>query len=208
MKTHHILILCVAWALAGCTAALQDECRIHGEMADHSRDGKKIYLVPLTRPDSVGVDSTVIVDGKFEFATRKRMMAIVRVELLSRFGLEDLLVVTEPGDLSVRIGEVSSGAGTPQNDSLQQWKDYTRRHNQRLRAYLDIMDKAYRAGDTLALNEARNIADSLRRGYRHYSRQLAERVGEGLLRDFLQERFPTSYKRKHPDGTVEEIPLD
>lgn len=36
---------------------------------------------------------------------------------LHRHGKETLLVVTEPGEIHAVIGEVSTGMGTPQNDS-------------------------------------------------------------------------------------------
>lgn len=192
----------------GCKPDTDNLCRIHGEMADHSRDGKKIYLVPMYRPDSVGVDSTVITDGKFEFTTDKHLMAIVRVEMRSRYGMQDLLVVTEAGDVSVRIDSVSSSSGTPQNDSLQQWKNHTESLNQRMRLYRNSWKDAQTAGDTVSANAIQTTMESLRRSYRRYSRNMAEGLKEGVLHDFLKQQFPTSYKRKMPDGTIKEIQID
>lgn len=209
MKTlSYLWILLFLAFIIGCRPSAETECRIHGEMGDHSRDGKKVYLVPLIRPDSVGVDSAEIKDGKFEFMTRKNMMAIIRVELRSRYGLEDLLVVTEPGDVTVRIDSVSIGKGTLQNDSLQHWKEYTQMHQRRLRPWLMKSRDARKANDTVTVKAMKTLIDSLQREYRHYSRALAERIGEGPLRDFLKERFPTSYKKNMPDGSVQEIKRD
>lgn len=209
MKTlSYLWILLFLVFIIGCRPIVETECRIHGEMGDHSRDGKKIYLVPLIRPDSVGVDSTEIKDGKFEFMTRKNMMAIIRVELRSRYGLEDLLVVTEPGDVTVKIDSVSIGKGTPRNDSLQHWKEYTQMHNRRLMSWHMKSRDARKVDDTVMAKAMKTLIDSLQREYRHYSRALAERIEEGPLRDFLKEQFPTSYKRKMPDGSVQEIEWD
>ncbi len=176
--------------LAGCHPAGSGECRIHGTMADHSRDGKKIYLVPLKRSDSIGVDSAVITDGRFEFTTRKHMMAILRVELRRRYGTEELLVVTEPGDVNVRIGSTSSAAGTPQNDSLQRWKEHTQRYTMQLQPYRKRLKDARRAGDTVAVAALRKKTDSLQQTYRQYSRRMAQGLEPGVLQDFLKERFP------------------
>lgn len=203
-----LLLFIVSFGNCGHGKKYNDECRIHGEMGDHSRDGKKIYLVPMIRPDSVGVDSTEIKDGKFEFTTRKRMMGIVRVELCSRYGLQDLLVVTEPGDIVIKIDSISNAGGTPQNDLLQQWKEYTQMHTQRLRPYLTKSRSAGDAGDTTMVKTVKAQLDSLQREYRQYSRALAERIEEGPLRDFLKTRFPTSYKKKMSDGSIEEIKID
>ena len=176
--------------LASCQSDKGGECRIYGEMADHSRDGKMVYLVPLIRPDSVGVDSTVITDGKFEFRTRECRMSIVRVELLSRYGLQDLLVVTEPGDVWVKIDSVSSSGGTPQNEVLQQWKEYTQDYGRAFYACRQKRNAAFRAGDTTAANGVQVEVDSLQRVYRNKSRALIEGLAEGALRDFLAGKFP------------------
>lgn len=208
MKNLVYLLTLPVFFMAACTQDTKKECHIYGQMQDHSHDGKKIYLVPMFKPDSVGVDSTVIENGRFEFATAKNMMAIVRVELRSRYGLEDLLVVTEPGDVIVTVGRVSRGGGTLQNDSLQKWKEMTFKHRKLLSPYLKRMNDARKSGDSLALKSVKVRIDSLSRIYRHYSQRMAEGVGSGSLREFLNARFPRSYKRKMPDGSVKEIKMD
>ncbi len=192
--------------LSGC--APDTECRIHGEMGNHERDGKKIFLLPLIKSDSIDVDSTVIEDGKFEFVSHQNMMGIIRMDYHFRYGTEELLVVVEPGDVNVRIDTISWGGGTPMNDSLQQWKEYTMAHLKRIMPYRQQKRLAGKQGDTLTAKSAKARMDSLQREYRHYSRELAERLDEGVLKDFLKEKFPTSYKKKHPDGTIEEIMID
>lgn len=169
-------------SLNGCKSREESVCHIYGEMADHSRDGKKVYLVPFIRPDSVGVDSTVIVDGKFEFVTRKYMLAIVRIELLSRYGIQDLLVVTEPGDVQVWMDSISRGGGTPQNEVLQQWKEDTQAYG---RAVYACRQQQAIPRDSMLVK-----LDSLWQVYRASSRALADKLEEGPLRDFLEARFP------------------
>lgn len=194
----HLGILFATVLITGCRPGRGEECRIHGVMEDHLRDGRKIYLVPLERPDSVGVDSTEIRDGRFEFKTRKKMLAIVRVELMSRYGTQELLVVTEPGDVNARIGSTSSVGGTPQNDVLQQWKERTQRHAEQVAACRTRGRNAIQAGDNLTAEAVKAEADSLLHAYKEYTRSLAEGLEEGVLRDFLEKRFPAQSTEQQP----------
>ena len=184
------LFIALSTLLAACKSTSDGECRISGQMADHTRDGKWVYFVPFIRLDSVGVDSTKITDGKFSFITRKNMMGILRVELKSRWGVQDLLVVTEPGEVKVTLDSISSAGGTPQNDLLQQWKEYTQTYGQAIFACRKQSRMAQQAGDTAEVSHLRVRMDSLLNAYRHYSWNLAEQVKLGPLYDFLKGRFP------------------
>ena len=116
------------------TAALLCSCNnsgyhIRGTVTDPSLEGAIVFLVPVTEPvhlpEKDNLDSTFIKNGRFEFKGTKERMVDVRIEKLKRMNVQNLLVVTEPGEISVVLGPRSSSSGTPQNDSLQVWKDIT-----------------------------------------------------------------------------------
>ena len=87
-------------------------------------DGAQIFLVPADGPQtSQTVDSVYIRDGKFYFEGTKEQMAILRLEMKQRLNYQELLVVTEPGDIYVYYSKNGRTAGTPQNEHLQQWKE-------------------------------------------------------------------------------------
>lgn len=184
--------------LAGCGKSQQTGkegmCRIHGTIPEQYND-KRIFLVPLTGPQTAEyVDSIEVKDGKFEFATDTLMMAKILVDYHYRMGVQPLLVVTEPGDVQVVIGETSSATGTPQNDSLEQWKLVTESHNSQL-AQLSRENKSEQA-------------DSVHLVYKLYTRQLAKNLEGTVLGDFLGSLYPLTYKRKYPDGRVVTINAD
>lgn len=184
-------------------------CRIHGIVRGPQYEGKKMYLVPLTGArDAAHVDSTRIKDGKFEFTKDTAMMATVIMDYHYRFGLQTLLVVTEPGDVRVVIDSVSSAGGTPQNDRLQQWKVRTEQHRVQTGLMRRAASEAFARGDSAAGNSYRQRADSVHLAYKQFTRQLARQLGQGVLHDFLHPLFPTTYQRKLPDGSVVEMDAD
>ena len=116
------------------TAALLCSCNnggyhIRGTVTDPALEGAIVFLVPVTEPvhlpEKDNLDSTFIKNGHFEFKGTKERLVDVRIEKFKRMGVQNLLVVTEHGEIEVVIGAKSSGCGTPQNDSLQVWKDIT-----------------------------------------------------------------------------------
>ena len=87
-------------------------------------EGLNVYLVPQPYPKAEQVDSTVIRDGRFEFevdAAEVRMCDIT-ISRKSPVPFQRLLVMIEPGEVEVEIGEVSMGGGTQLNDELAEWK--------------------------------------------------------------------------------------
>lgn len=146
------------------TAALLCSCNnggyhIRGTVTDPALDGARVFLVPVTEPvhlpEKDNLDSTFIRNGRFEFKGTEERLVDVRIEKFKRMGVQNLLVVTEPGEIEVVIGARSSGRGTPQNDSLQVWKDIT---ENRLKlgftpqTYMDrTRDMAHAVGDESTL---------------------------------------------------------
>ena len=124
----HILITSLLTAALLCSCN-KDGYHIRGTVTDPSLEGAIVFLVPVMEPvhlpEKENLDSTFIKNGRFEFSGTLERMVDVRVEKLKRMGVQNLLVVTEPGEIEVALGKRSSSCGTPQNDSLQVWKDIT-----------------------------------------------------------------------------------
>jgi len=174
-----------ALLLAACTP--KGEYRIHGYTAESSLNGVQIFLVPLHDESPQMVDSVFIKDNRFEFKghgkLRQEWMAELRLDKYHRFGYENLLVVTEPGDIFITIGKESSAYGTPQNDSLQVWKKLTMEVN--------------KATSSLRRRGMTAEADSVRAAYSQRSRQLWSNLGpETTLGAFLQQRFPSKQEKE------------
>jgi len=200
-----ILFCCLVLAL-GCLAGCQNKatkCRIHGTIPA-KYNNVRIFLVPLKDQSKEAVDSVVIRDGKFEFETEKYVVADIRLDYHHRLGIQNLLVVTEPGDIVVHIDSVSSSKGTPQNDSLQMWKDLTIKHNKEYSSLMSTARKAMAAGDSTSGLTIKTLADSIHHVYVRRSVKLGENLKKGPLHDFLLELYPRTYKQKMPDGTVVE----
>lgn len=197
MCMKHIYTAALAFALAvtcmlttaSCSDSQSNECRIHGTMESSQWDGKRIFLVPMFGPqDAAHVDSVVIKDKKFEFTVDTTEMKIIRVDYHFRDGVQDLLVVSEPGDVNVIIGANSISGGTPQNDSLQVWKDNVMKFN---REYNDLRMKARQMkSDDILMTEGKEI----QKKHRAYNEQMAERMTPGVFKDFLMKMYPKKSK--------------
>lgn len=173
--------------MAGCQKADKGgECRIHGTMQSSRWDGKRIFLVPMFGPqDAAHVDSVVIENGKFEFTADTTEMKVIRVDYHYREGAQELLVVSEPGDVKVSIGGNSQSSGTPQNDSLQVWKDHLLKFHV---AYQQLRQQAKAEGsEQILMTKGKEIQQQLH----DYNRAFAQRQPEGEFKQFLQKMYPT-----------------
>ena len=186
IKMRNLLIISLlalgSLALTGCSkTASESICTIHGTVPDPSKEGKKIFLIPMFgKQDAEHVDSTVIKDGKFLFRSDSAEMKIIRLDYHYRDNVQELLVVTEPGELRVTIGPDSRCSGTPQNDSLQVWKDNIIHRN---KAY-NLLRLQYdrQPSDSAAARMKKMQADYKSFNHAFYSRQPA-----GILKDFLKK---------------------
>ena len=188
--------------LVGCNPKDQEECHIHGVMPNNQYDTRWIFLVPLNNANNTTVDSVQIENSMFDFVTNKNQMAIIRVDFRYRYGLQDLLVVTEPGNVKVKIGAKSEGRGTPQNDSLNIWKNVTEMHN---KEYGRMMHNLSLIKDTTIAKSLKTDADNFHLKYKRFTRRLADNMKDGALHDFLKNLYPTSYKKRSPDGKITTI---
>ena len=209
-----ILFACVitlmTLALGGCKSEkriVNGKCHIMGTI-NPKFNGKKIFLVPMTRPATIEtVDSMVVADGKFEFTADTCDLRVIRVDYHFRIGVQDLLVVTEPGDLVVNIDSISSCKGTPQNDSLQAWKERTERFNMECQPFMIDGRNAEKKGDITTAEAMKAKLESMRRDYRRASNALGESMKGTSLGDFLLKQCPKKCTQKMPDGSIEEVPF-
>lgn len=163
-----------AFLLSSCG---RDQYRIHGRVASNDLEGVQVFLVPLGHEEPENVDSVVIRNHEFFFKGKEHWMCEIRLDRYNRDKGQNLLVVTEPGDIYVTIGPNSSGGGTPQNDSIQVWKDLTMETN-----------KMYSSMVNAGMKEQ---ADSLRAVYKERTRQMALSLGEdSILGTFLLSLYP------------------
>lgn len=187
----------------GCKSEqMQGKCVING-IANANLNGKKIFLVPMTGPqDAEHVDSTIVKDGEFHFEKDSTELAVIRMDYHFRSGTEELLVVTEPGNVKAAVDSISDCSGTTQNDSLSKWKNITEKYN---RSFGMLRYKArisQSKGDSAAFNELQNEANSVHKQYKEITRQIGNNLKSGVLHDFLLSLFPTSYKKRMPDGSI------
>ena len=186
-----------------CQQSNDGKCHIEGTVNGEQYEGKRIFLVPNSGPATMEtVDSMEIKDGKFHFEPDSVQMYKILLDYHYRMGLQPLLVVGEPGTINVTIDSISHATGTPQNDSLEQWKIQTEIHNRQLGMMRKNMAELNKRGDSLQAKYIQQRADSFHLVYKNYTRQLAKNMEGLVLGDFLKELFPLTYKRKLPDGRI------
>ena len=211
-----ILLCFVAVAAATMFFSCQQndgKCHIEGTVNGEQYEGKRIFVVPMNGPTTAEyVDSMEIKDGKFSFTkdfTKDTMqMYKILLDYHYRFGLQPLLVVGEPGTIRVSIDTVSHAVGTPQNDSLEQWKVRTEIHNRQMMLMRKNIADLRLKGDTVQAKYIQQRADSFHLVYKNYTRQMARNLDGQVLGDFLKTLYPLTYKRKMPDGSVKTFNLD
>lgn len=187
LKISFFLIALSSWAvMVGCKPAASTVCHISGQMESNRWDGQYIYLVPMFGvQDAAHVDSAEIKDGKFEITVDTVEMKVIRVDYHFRDGAQELLVVSEPGNVNVTIGANSTSSGTPQNDSLQVWKDKLLEYN---KAYSKLRMQARMEGsDNLLLTKGKEI----QKAQREFNIAFAKRQPEGVFKNFLTKMYPS-----------------
>jgi len=205
MKKILLCFMAMAGAimLFSCQQANDGKCHIIGSVNGEQYEGKRIFLVPFSGPATAEtVDSMEITNGKFHFEPDSVQMYKILLDYHYRIGLQPLIVVGEPGNITVTIDSVSHATGTPQNDSLEQWKVQTEIHNRQYGLMRKNVADLTKRGDTLQANYIKQRADSFHLVYKNYTRQMAKNLEGSVLGDFLKDMFPLTYKRQMPDGRV------
>lgn len=211
MKIRKCILVAITAFISGCAPTPKETdglCHIHGTVNERF-EGKKIFLVPVDGPATMEtVDSVVITNGKFAFQSEPGEMKSIRIDFRYRTGVEDLLLVMEPGDVEVIIDTISSGKGTPMNDTLQLWKERTMLYYGRLNPLHQKRQEAVKSGDKATAEAIKTEMEGLGKTYKKESRALADRLKEGPLYKFLDSRFPRSYQKKLPDGTITTVEVE
>ncbi len=205
MKKILLCFMAMAGAIMffSCQQANDGKCHIIGSVNGEEYEGKRIFLVPFSGPATAEtVDSMEITNGKFHFEPDSVQMYKILLDYHYRMGLQPLIVVGEPGNITVTIDSVSHATGTPQNDSLEQWKVQTEIHNRQYGLMRKNVADLTKRGDTLQANYIKQRADSFHLVYKNYTRQMAKNLEGSVLGDFLKDMFPLTYKRQMPDGRV------
>lgn len=196
MKRFSVLFLLVA--LLGFVACDKrgEKFVIKGTTSQDRLNGELVFLVPFGGPqveDSIGVDSVVVKDNKFEFTGRGEYMARITMHKSVRYGTQDLLVVTEGGGvIDVVLDSVSHGGGTPQNEALEQWKNLKITHDRIAGPQIVRLFQMRRAGDSI---NAKPLSDSLKLFNQQYEEQvygITKVLGKGTVCDFLTSRYGAS----------------
>ncbi|MBQ7420237.1 MAG: DUF4369 domain-containing protein [Prevotella sp.] len=201
------MVAIAAIVTVGCKKS--EVCRIHGTIVGEQYEGKRIFLVPFTGPATAEtVDSMEIKDGKFEFAPDSMQMYKILLDYHYRFATQPLIVIAEPGDIQVTIDTISSAVGTPQNDSLQTWKELTESHGSQARALNLLIAAKKQHNDTIEAAQLKEQMKTMRIAYNRRSRELAAHMEGTILGDFLKGMFPETYQRQLPDGTVVTMNFD
>ena len=189
------------------------KCYIEGTVNGEQYEGKRIFVVPINGPKTAEyVDSMEIKDGKFhftkDFSKDTMQMYQILLDYHYRMGLQTLLIVGEPGRIKVTIDSISSARGTPQNDSLQAWKEATEKYRHDYDTYNRTVSMLRERGMMEQADKMEQEGREYHLAYKRYSRQLAENLKEGVLHDFLKGLFPLTYKRKMPDGSIKTFNAD
>jgi hypothetical protein len=120
MKALYFFLWILLILLAGCGKS-SSEYMIEGRLPSSAYDGEWIYLAPAGNLPG-RIDSARIINCVFIFKGKIEELKIVRMRPVLRLKFQELLVVTEPGKICVKIDSIGVVSGTPQNDALQTWK--------------------------------------------------------------------------------------
>jgi len=199
----YVMALVATAATYSCQSAGDGKCHIEGTVIGEQYEGKRVFLVPFSGPATAEtVDSMEITEGKFHFSPDSMQMYKIILDYHFRIGVQPLIIVGEPGTITVSIDTISHATGTPQNDSLEQWKIQTEIHNRQLGMMYKNISNLNKIGDSLQANHIKQRADSFHLVYKNYTRQMAKNMEGTVLGNFLKERFPLTYKKKLPDGRI------
>ena len=197
------MVMATVTMFYSCQQTNDGKFHVEGVVNGEQYEGKRIFIVPLYgKKTAEYVDSMEITDGKFHFTKDTMQMYTILLDYHYRLGIQPLLVVGEPGTIKVIIDSVSHAVGTPQNDSLEQWKVRTEMHNRELAKMKKVIANLKQAGDSVQANYIKQRADSFHLVYKNYTRRMAKNLEGSTLGDFMKDLYPLTYKRKYSDGRI------
>ncbi|MBS2098297.1 DUF4369 domain-containing protein [Carboxylicivirga linearis] len=181
MNWRWILILLVA-PLTFCSTNKTNYV-IKGSLHSEAYNGEFIYLVPFNNPTVERVDSVMVYDGTFTFKGKvdQPEVYIVRTRPKLRLQLQELLIVKEPGDITIKFGPDSSASGTNSNDSLQKWKEFKTGIDNSHKQFL----KQYKS-DFISKETLTNKLDSLHKTALDYNHSFIKENSNNVAGQFVQ----------------------
>lgn len=185
--------------MVGCTS--KDECRIHGTVKDSSLNGGKVYVLAYDEHESEGLDSAVIENGMFEIKTEENVVAVLRVDDAHKHRHCDVIMVEEPGDITVEIDSAVTVKGTPGNDVLNKWKEMSRKHNNKMTA-MKLFDNGGSTEGSKNGAATRDKVESIMIEYYKQIYEMAKKCEDGPVKKFLMSKVPDTYYTHESDSIV------
>jgi len=168
---------------------------IKGSVPGSGFNGEYVYMIPMDNFASAKVDSTIIKDSSFVFSgvADSAEIYILRAQKpLSRFELQDILVVKEAGNIRAKFEERSSITGTALNDSLQRWKE-NKEHADDL--YFELSNKITKA-DSLEKIPLTIKADSLKKANIDFHFNFARNNRDNIVGKLVKRIMGTSFTQE------------
>ncbi len=191
MKKIFMLVsaLAVLTVFPGCNGDKQktgselapDEFVIEGTLPAERYENAILFLVPMRGPEPKPIDSVFVAkDGSFRFRGNVEQVAVLRLDWHVRYGIQELLVVTEPGYTRVKLDTISTCLeGTPQNMLFEEWKE----HQQNYMAAMARVGKM--RGDHLPEDIWQPIQDSAAITHGEYIYNLLKENGSNTATRFI-----------------------
>lgn len=146
MKGTSLFTVIVAALSLFCSCEKDNSFVIDGTVyGGRNFEDQTIYLTPLSAACVHDcADSATIHDGHFRFEgiADQDGVYVIRLRPMMKLFIGEPFVIKEPGHIRVKLNQVSTVCGTPQNDSLQAWCNFKAQNDSLL---TDIKKKIKRA---------------------------------------------------------------
>jgi len=185
MNKFLLLFVFALFGFVSCHKNSHHKFVITGTLPSPNYDGEWLYLVPAEGPHPRKVDSVQIMNSQFKFEGDKEQMSIVRTRLLLRFKVQELLVITEPGNIKIVLDSVSSAKGTPQNEVLQHWKENFEQYRHTGYNLNRELQKSSKAGSIQDSIRYASMLDSLNLQNQHFNYECLVEQGNNTFGDFI-----------------------
>lgn len=198
-RLEYFWLLCL-FLLAGCKEHSHDYT-ITGTLPSEQYDGEWMYLTPMENARG-RIDSVKISNASFTFTGSGEEMRVLRLRPILRLKIQELLVVTEPGQITVKADSIGSVTGTPQNNALQEWKEM---REKKLAAYGQLRRELKASVGTDSLLLVQRLKD-LSNEERTYNFHFLCRLGHNTLGLFMQEMLRptlTDEQKKQLDESIQ-----
>lgn len=172
---------------------------IEGSTPNSSFDGEYIYMIPIENYSFERVDSTIISNSSFVFsgtADSAEIFILRAQKPLSRFEMQDILVVAQSGKVQANFEERSSAGGTNLNDSLQKWKE-GKEHFDDLMHELSIkFHDADSLDKTILSAKSDSLINFATSFHYNFAKNNRDNVVGGLVRKFMAPIFSDKQKKE------------